>query len=151
MWSSGYIFAYTASAIFIVAYILSPKHLNKREVYVSWYMMTALTLNIDLICGLIYDRYDFVTSEVSLPDLLLQALLAPSASILVLNFMPAKTGRFILYLIGVTLLSLLIEWLSLWFGYLVYKGWKLWYSAPFYFFGVIYLRWHLRFLRKNKS
>jgi len=112
--------------------------------------MVALTIYTDLFFGLILDLYDFIKPEITLSDLVLQALLPPSCGVLAMNFMPSGTKRFIVYLVAVCALALLFEWLSVRMGYLIYKGWKLYYSLPIYAIGVLYLRWHLRFLRKGE-
>lgn len=113
--------------------------------------MIAITIYTDLFFGLILDLYDFFKPEITLSDLVLQLLLPPSSGVLALNFMPWGTRRFIIYLVAVCALALLFEWLSLKAGYLVYKGWRLYYSIPVYAIGVLYLRWHLRFLRKGET
>ncbi len=111
--------------------------------------MAALTIYTDLSFGFILDLYDFFEPTVNFADLPLQALLPPSIGLIFLNFMPKKVQHFFVYLIGVVLISILFEYLSILTGYLIYKGWKLWYSVPFYLFGMIYLRWHLFYLRKR--
>ncbi|MDG0809978.1 hypothetical protein [Cohnella rhizosphaerae] len=48
-------------------------------------------------------------------------------------------------------MSILFEWLSLKSGYLVNKGWRLYYSIPVYALGLLFLRWHLRFIRSESG
>ncbi len=112
--------------------------------------MAALTIYTDLSFGFILDLYNFVEPTLNFADLPLQALLPPSIGLIFLNFMPKKKcSTSFFYLIGVVLISIPFEYLSILTGYLIYKGWKLWYSVPFYLFGMIYLRWHLFYLRKR--
>ncbi len=142
-------FAIVSVAITICFIWFMPKRLSKQEIYITWGIMAALTLIIDLIFGLVYDLYDFATPNVTLIDIFLQAALPPSIGVIFLNFMPEKRSRFIPYLLLVTLSSVIFEWLCIMFKYLVYKGWSIWFSAIFYFLGMIYLRWHLFFIRRR--
>ncbi|WP_426451984.1 CBO0543 family protein [Paenibacillus sp. S-38] len=144
----GNIFAYVSSALIILAIFSLPKRLNRKEIYTTWFVMAAFTINTDLVLGVVFDLYDFINPDISLNDLVLQFILAPSAGVLVLNFQPKKRIKFILYLSGVLCFAIFFEWLATLFGYLVYKGWRLWYSIPFYLLGMLYLKWHLNFLRK---
>ncbi|MFC5452921.1 hypothetical protein [Paenibacillus aestuarii] len=135
-------------ALFIIWFM--PKYLSRREIYITWGWMAALTVYTDLILGVIFDLYDFGNEPaIDFFDLPLQATLAPSAAIIILNFMPRSKKSFILYLVAVVLFSIFYEWLCTLTGYIVPKGWKLWYSAPFYLLGTLFIRWHLFFLRKK--
>ncbi|TDF99339.1 hypothetical protein E1757_05630 [Paenibacillus piri] len=145
----GYIFAYVSAVIFIVAILFSPKRLSKSDIYFTWFIMAALTIYIDLFFGYILDLYDFVKPNLTVIDLILEASLVPAAGILIVNFLPKRTRNFAIYLIAVVCLSIVFEWLSTITGYLVYKGWKLIYSVPIYTLGVMYLRWHLHYLRRT--
>lgn len=111
--------------------------------------MIALTIYTDLFFGLLLDLYDFVNPDMTISDLVLQLVLPPTAGVLVLNYMPSRKKWFVLYLILAVALALFFEWLSLKTGYLVYKGWSLFYSAAVYALGLLFLRWHLRFMRRN--
>lgn len=145
----GILFGYVSLAITILIIWFMPKRITRKEIYITWGWIAAITVYSDLVFGLILDLYDFVEPEMNFLDLLLQATLPPSFGIIFINFLPRKRRQFIAYLVAVVIISLFYEWLSLLTGYLVYKGWKLWYSAPFYLFGMIYLRWHLSYLRKH--
>lgn len=126
-----------------------PKRISLKEIYISWGWLAAITFNIDLIFGLILDLYDFESPSITIEDLILQFLLPPSFGVIILNFMPFRKRDFVLYLIGMTLFAITYEVLSLLTGYLVYKGWKLWFSVPFYALVILYLRIHLSLLRKH--
>ncbi|AFC28379.1 hypothetical protein PM3016_1454 [Paenibacillus mucilaginosus 3016] len=89
------LFAYISLAIFILALLLMPKRLNRKEIYTTWFVMACLTLNTDLIFGLILDLYDFIYPDITLSDLILQAALPPAAGILALNFQPQKNSQFL--------------------------------------------------------
>jgi len=126
-----------------------PKHITHKEIYLTWFIMSALTLYIDLFFGEILDLFDFVSPKITLVDLIFEALLAPAYGVIILNFLPQERWPFIGYLLGVVLFSVFFEWMAVIFDYLVYKGWKLWYSGIVYLCGVIYLRWHLQYLRSK--
>lgn len=145
MFAFGYIsLAITATIVWFM-----PKHLTKQEIYITWLILSGLTVNTDLVFGFVFDLYDFVDEGIPLKDLFLQWFLPPSFGIIFLNFMPLKRSSFMWYLAVVVLISVFFEALSLQFHYLVYKGWSLWYSAIIYFLGMIYLRWHLFFIRSR--
>ncbi|SFA81277.1 hypothetical protein SAMN05216312_101641 [Cohnella sp. OV330] len=146
---AGNWFAYASAVVAIAALIFSPRRLTKREIYITYFVMIALTIYTDLFFGLVLDQYDFINPDVSASDLILQISLPPTAGVLALNFMPSGVKRFIGYLILVVALALLFEWLSLRTGYLVYKGWSLYYSLVVYVIGLLFLRWHLRFIRSE--
>jgi len=147
----GIIFSFSSLVFFVLLLVFVPKHLTKQEFYSTFFVMIALTLISDLTFGHLFDMYDFFKDEITFTDLFLQLTLPPTIGVLILNFMPLQTARFIYYWIAITILSLLYEWLSVITGYLVYKGWIILYSVPFYSLGLLYLRWHLFFLRGQTS
>ncbi|MDG0809977.1 hypothetical protein [Cohnella rhizosphaerae] len=95
-------FAYGAAVAAIVFLIFSPKRLSRAEIYITYFVMIALTIYTDLFLGLVLDLYDFINPDVSVSDLILQIALPPTAGVLALNFMPAGTKRFIGYLVLAT-------------------------------------------------
>lgn len=145
-----FIFPYITLAITIAIIWFMPKQLSRKEIYITWGFMAALTVYTDLSFGAVLDLYDFGNSpKIDFYDLPLQATLPASFAIIFLNFMPQRKIHFVIYLILTVLFSLIYEWISLLTEYLVYKGWKMWYSIPFYVIGMLFLRWHLFFLRKR--
>lgn len=142
-------FGYVSLAVFVLVIWFMPKHLTRREIYITWGWMAALTIHIDLWLGNILDYYDFVGPQVQPGDLFLEATLPPSYGIITTNFMPKKTRPFLVYLLFVVIVAAAYEWLSLKTGYLVYKGWKLWYSIPVYILGTFFLKWHIGYIRKR--
>jgi hypothetical protein len=147
----GFWFAYTSLVLTLAIVFIMPKRITRKEIYATWGWMAALTLNTDIVFGLIFDLYDFVTPSVNLHDIILQATLPPSVGIIIINFFPNATNRFLYYLFGTVLFALFYEWASIKTGYLVYKGWSFWYSIPIYIFGVLYLRWHIKYLRSSSK
>ncbi|GGA31435.1 hypothetical protein GCM10010917_15670 [Paenibacillus physcomitrellae] len=145
----GIWFGYISLFVFIMVIMLMPKNLTLREIYITWGWMSFLTVFTDLVFGFIFDFYDFVDPKIDGADLFLEAVLPSSYGIITANFLPQKNSNFIWYLLGVILAALFYEWLSLQAGYLVYKGWKLFYSIPVYILGTLFLRWHLRFIRSG--
>lgn len=146
---AGNWFAYFSAAAAVAALIFLPKRLTGKEIYITYFVMIALTIYTDLCFGLLLDLYDFINADVSLSDLILQIALPPTAGVLALNFMPSGPKLFVLYLVTAVAAALFFEWLSLKTGYLVYKGWSLYYSLVVYVIGLLFLRWHLRFIRQQ--
>ncbi|WP_217592835.1 CBO0543 family protein [Cohnella sp. GbtcB17] len=146
---AGNWFAYASAVAAVAALIFSPKRLTKLEIYATYFAMIALTIYTDLFFGLLLDLYDFINPDMTLSDLILQLVLPPTAGVLILNYMPRRKKLFVPYWILTIASAVFFEWLSLKAGYLVYKGWSLFYSAAVYALGLLFLRWHLRFIRRN--
>jgi hypothetical protein len=147
----GYWFGLSSLVVTLLVIGLMPKHLSRKEVYLIWVTMIAVVLFLDTTFAVALDLYDFVEPKVTITDLVLQATLPPSFGVIFTNFIPKRTRHFIIYLCLVTLFSLFFEWLCTQTGYIVYKGWKLYWSTPFYFFGLVYLRWHLSYVTRDKE
>ncbi|RAP75247.1 CBO0543 family protein [Paenibacillus montanisoli] len=142
-------FAYGSLAVALIIVWFMPKRLTRREIYLIWGFVAGATVYADLTLGVVFDLYDFLeTAKIDLVDLPLQATLAPAYSVIIANFMPSRTRSFVYYLIGVVLFSLLFERLSVISHYIIYKGWKWYYSVPAYAAGMVFLRWHLGYIRK---
>jgi hypothetical protein len=137
----------TAVAILIVWFM--PKRLTRQEIYNTWIVVAFITRTFDQLFALVFKLYDQLGPGVTWELLAIQTLFSGAMGVITLNYMPKNKLAFFAYAIGWTLLSVFIEWISIQVGYLVYKNWSLWYSACIYFLGIIFLRWHLSFLRKS--
>ena len=146
---NSYWFPFATIVVNLIMIWFMPKRITKREVYHAWWMLSALTIYTDLLVGDIIDWYDFGPKGIQLTELPIEALLPPSFGIIFLNFMPENQTRFFFYLIGWTSFSVFYEWMSVWFGFEVLKGWTPWASTPIYFMVFIFLRWHLHYSRKQ--
>lgn len=143
------LFGYIATAIVVLIVLFMPKRITWREIYITWAVMVALTLLTDLVLGEIYELYDITIKGVTFHDLVFETFLPSSFGIIVVNFMPLLESYFVAYLfIGVSIAAL-FEFEAVHFGLLTYKGWSIWYSVFFYFLGMIFLRWHISFIRKS--
>lgn len=142
-------FASTAIFITLLLLILMPKNLSTKEIYVTWWTLAYLVLVVDIILGATYDLFDYGgDKDITVPDLLFEATMAPFAGIIFLNFMPKEKKKFFLYTLLWTFLATVFEWLSVKNELLDYKGWNLFFSIPFYPLTSIFLRLHLAFLRR---
>ena len=135
--------------VFSVIIWFMPKRISRKEMYITWLAIAAITLFIDLIFGVSLDAYDFgEDAKPRIPETIIQVTLTPLASIIFLNYMPQKRGRFGLYVGGWTIFAILFEWACVKTGYLSHKNWRFFFSIPFYIATSIYLKWHLNYIRK---
>lgn len=141
-------FAYIMFFVNLAIIYFMPKRLTRQEIYIAWGILSSVTLNTDLFFGNLLDKYDFVSSKITFSDLLFQATVPPSFGVIFLNFMPTDRGRFIKYIIGWVIFSVVFEAISVKVDFLIYKGWKIWYSAVIYLLVFLYLRWHYFFIKK---
>ncbi|MFC0334436.1 hypothetical protein ACFOLF_24185 [Paenibacillus sepulcri] len=139
----------TILAILVVWFM--PKRLTRQEMYCTWLFMVVATRTADQLLDLYFKLYNQLGPGVEWQAVVLQSIFPGAVGILILNFMPESSRHFFYYLIGWTLLSVAFEWLTLRVGYLTYIHWLLWYSAGVYIIGIILLRLHLSFLRRNRK
>lgn len=143
----------TIVAILIV--VIMPKQLTKQEIYCTWIVMALLTRTFDQLLDQVFHLYDQleqydVDGCTNWQVIVLQSLFPGAIGVIILNFMPKDILTFLAYSIGCTLFSVVFEWITLRVHYLTYYNWSLLYSAFVYFGGIIFLRYHLSFLRKSK-
>lgn len=120
-----------------------PKRLHRKDIYTIWISMSYLEIVVDLYLAIVLDLYYFAGSkEIDPGALTIKLLSAPLFAVLFLNYMPNSYARFIPYWFIWAMFSTFFEWTTVYFGYLTYTGWKLGYSAIFYFFIFPFLRWH---------
>lgn len=144
-------FASSAILTTLLVVIFMPKKVTTKEIYVTWWTLAYLVLAVDIIFGATYDWFDYGGDKnITIPDLIFEATVAPFAGIIFLNFMPHKKMKFAFYTLLWTLFALLFESIALKTGFLKYKGWNLFFSIPFYPLTSIFLRWHLAFLRRER-
>jgi hypothetical protein len=132
-----------------VIFFFMPKRLTVQEGYITWSIVSLLTLLSDLILGGLWDQYDLMGKPGPQgADIFVEISLPASFGILYMNFMPTGKRKFIFYLVFWVLFSVGYEQISRYFGYVHYKGWKVWYSFIFYFFACLFMRWHYWFIKK---
>jgi hypothetical protein len=138
----------TITSILIVLFI--PKRLSRQEIYCTWIVVAFLTRTCDQLLALAFKLYDQLGPGVTWQLIAIQTIFPGTMGIIILNFMPKNKLAFFAYTIGWTVFCTVFEWITIQVGYLVYKNWSLWYSAGIYFLGLIFLRWHLSFLRNRE-
>jgi hypothetical protein len=137
----------TIVAILIVWFM--PKRLTRQEIYNTWILVAFLARTSDQFLALVFHLYDQDGPGVTWQVIVIQTLFSGAIGVIVANFIPKNKLAFFTYAIGWTLFSVVFEWITIRVGYLTYYNWSLWYSAGLYLLGVIFLRWHLSFLRKS--
>ncbi|MDM5227170.1 hypothetical protein QUF73_13235 [Cytobacillus sp. NJ13] len=146
-----YFFTITTLAINSILLFIIPLKLTRQELYTTWLAVTLNVLLADLIFGHVLDLYDLMDPGPQLFDLLIEITLPATFGILYVNFMPKARKKFLLYLLVWAGFSVCYEVLSSYFGYVVYKGWQVWWSAIYYIGACLYMRWHFRFMRKERN
>ncbi|MFB5192817.1 hypothetical protein [Alicyclobacillus fastidiosus] len=136
-------------AVFLIW--LMPKRVTSQEMYVMWLVMIALTHTFDLFLAVELKLYHLGTPKPDWQATLIEMLLPPACGVIVMNFMPIRRTAFIMYLIGVVLLSDCTELLNVHFRYVNYVHWNIWYSSIVYILGVLYIRWHSHFIRSQRK
>jgi hypothetical protein len=139
---------YTALLINLVVIWLMPKRLSKVEIYAIWFVTVCINFSTDIVLAIYFDLYELAGEGIQLGVHLLEWTLSPSYGIIFLNFLPRRTFNWILYLIGWTVYSVLFEALLVNVDFVVYSGWKLWYSAIYYLLALLFVRWQLHFIRR---
>ena len=126
-----------------------PKRLTRLEIYVTWSVMAALTLATDILLNLAFKLYYNETPKTDWQALILEILLPPAFGVIFLNFMPSRRVIFMAYSLIIVFLSDINELLNVHFRYITYVHWNICYSSFVYLFGMLFLRWHLHFIRRN--
>jgi len=127
-----------------------PKHLTKKEIYISWFVVALINISSDLILSLYFRFYELNGGGIQLSVHFLELTLGASYGIIFLNFMPQKMSSFILYCLAWLVYSLLFEGLLIYTEFIHFFDWKIWYSAPYYVASFFFIRWHLHFIRSDK-
>jgi hypothetical protein len=142
-----YIFTLSSLVINILIILSVRLKLTRQEIYMTWVFVTLNVLIADLLIGDIIDLYDLIDPGPQFYDLFVQVTLPATFGILYLNYMPKSNKRFIKYLLFWVILSTFYEFLSSIWGYVIYKGWKLWWTPLYFTFACLITRWHYHFLK----
>ncbi|WP_191560201.1 hypothetical protein [Metabacillus idriensis] len=126
-----------------------PKRLTLKEMYCTWLLMVFLTRTSYQLLDLVLHLYDQLGPGIQWQAVVIQTIFSGAVGILILNFMPKNKLKFFAYTNGCMLLAVVFEWITIRVDYLTYNNWSLWYSAVVYILGIIFLRCHFSFLRRN--
>jgi hypothetical protein len=141
-------FTYIALAINLIIIWFMPKRLTHKEIYVTWFVIAIINLSSDIVLDLYLHLYHISSGGVQLRVHLLEWTLGASYGIIYLNFLPKTLKKFIPYLIVWTIYSFTLEAVLVHINYINYTGWRIWYSLPIYILYLIFLRWHIHYIRK---
>lgn len=140
---------YTSLVINLLVIYFMPKHISKKEIYISWSVIALINLSSDVVFSLYFKFYELNGGGIQLSVHFLELTLAASYGIIFLNFMPKDRTKFIVYTIVWILYSLLFELLMVKVNFINAYIWNIWYSALYYLACFWYLRWHLHFIRSE--
>ena len=143
-------FPYSYLAVTLIIIWFMPKHLTKKEIYVTWFVVALINLSSDVILSLVFHLYELGPNGVQLYVHIIELTLGSTHGIIYLNFMPHGLRKFIPYFFGWLVYSILLESILIYFGFVTYSEWKLWYSGIYYAVALGYARWHLAFIRSEK-
>lgn len=150
---SDLIFMILASITLILIAFFIPKRLKKQELYATSAFATTLGFVVDTILALKYKLYTLSEEGVQLGPIFGQIFLYISANIIVLNFFPYNKSLKSqgVYIMVITILTLLLEVIASRYGFIRYNEWKLLYSALSYPFLIIILVLNLKFFQRLSS
>lgn len=115
--------------------------------YVTWIVVSFIAFFLDGILGYGLDLYYFFEKETEVRDVFVQ-LIPGFFGVLVLYTMPRNWGKFLLHIVLWTTFSVLFEALMVRMGLLNYKAWHPVYSVPVYILGILFLRWHGKYIER---
>ncbi|CAM3862275.1 CBO0543 family protein [Mesobacillus thioparans] len=132
----------------LVAYMI-PKKMKKYEIYATSIFAALFGLLVDTVLAIKYKFYVLDQPGVQIPPLVGQVILYSATSIILLNLYPYDKSikSRVVYILTFAILAIAFELLSLHFGFIKYREWKLWYSALCYPFLICFLVLHYRFFQ----
>lgn len=143
-----YVFLSLSYLILMIIILKMPKRLSLQEFYITFLVVSFHTLLADILFADIMDLYDLMRiNGPQYSDIVIQTTIPALFGFIYLNFMPKD--RFIGYYIFWIVFSIIYEQISRYFGYIDYKGWKIWYSVLFYMYACAFMRLHHKFIRKT--
>jgi hypothetical protein len=142
---------YLFGVIFFFLCILLKKRITWREWYVTFGVVGFFAWMVDIVLFYQLDLLDSGRPDIGeVPDIVMFAIAPSSIAILYLNYYNPKRK----WTVGLlfTVCSLLIEYLLVKAGFLIQKGWHIWYSIPAYLFMFfVFLPLHLQVIRGEKK
>ncbi|RSD28780.1 hypothetical protein [Mesobacillus subterraneus] len=140
---------YLALVINLLIIWFMPKRLTKKEIYVTWFVIALVNLSTDVLFDLYLKLYELGEPGVQLSVHIIELTLGASFGIIFLNFMPKQLRPFLIYSAFWMVIIILFELMMVSVKFLNYTGWHLGYSVVFYIGALLFVRWHLFFLRKG--
>ncbi|MBP1156960.1 MULTISPECIES: hypothetical protein [unclassified Paenibacillus] len=142
---------YIGGTILFLSSIVFKRKLTWREWYITFGVVGLLAWIGNIIFFFQLDLLDSGDPSIGgIPDLFMFTLAPPSIALLYLNFVTTR-NKWILTSLFVGF-SLVFEYLLVKAGFLIQKGWHVWYSIPFYFlFFHVFLPWHLHYIRGEEA
>jgi hypothetical protein len=139
---------YLAGAILIPLSLLLKKHLTWKEWYVTFGIVGFLAWLGNIVMFYQLDLLDSGKPTIgSIPDIIMFAISPACVSVIYCNYLTSSKSKWGVALVF-TLGSLITEYLLVNVGFLVQKGWKVWYSIPFYLLMYfLYLPLHIKYIK----
>lgn len=143
---------YTLGALLLLGAAAGNRTLSRSEWYVTFGVISFLAWMGDIAFFFLLDLLDSGDPAIGgIPDIIMFSVAPSSIAILYLNALQ-RFGRRLLLSILFTGASLAMEYALVRSGFLIEKGWKVWYSPPFYLpFFLLFLPWHLSFIRSSRA
>lgn len=139
---------YLAGAVLIPLSLILKKHLTWKEWYVTFMAVGLLGWLGNILFFYQLDLLDSGKPSIgSIPDTIMFFIAPACVGVIFFNFFISKRNKWIVATIF-TIGSLVTEYLLETVGFLVQKGWEIWYSIPIYIiFYFLFLPWHVKFIR----
>lgn len=146
--AKGSWFIYVTGSILFSLSIYTTKNITNREWMILFSMVGFYGWMANVILFFILDLMDSGDPSIGgVPDIFMFVIGPASMAILFLN-QPKKVIRILIF----SLISYLIEYCLARLGFLKLKGWKPYYSIPFYLLIFAFvLPWILNIIRNNKK
>lgn len=140
---------FTSLVINLLVIYFMPKHISKKEIYISWFVIALINLSSDVVLSLHFNLYELGREGLQLRVHFIELTLGASYGIIFLNFMPKDRMKFAVYTILWVAYSIVFELLMMKVNFITTYEWEIWYSVPYYFLCCWFLRWHLHFIRNG--
>ncbi|MED4600153.1 hypothetical protein P9314_05445 [Paenibacillus validus] len=142
---------YIGGTLLFLASLWFKRRITWREWYITFGVVGFMAWMGNIIFFFQLDLLDSGDPSIGgIPDIVMFSFVPPAIANLYLNFVTTK-NKWVLTSLFVAF-SLLSEYLLVKAGFLIQKGWHVWYSIPFYFlFFHVFLPWHLRFIRSAEA
>ncbi|WP_147532915.1 CBO0543 family protein [Bacillus marasmi] len=140
---------FTLGALYTIFFV--PKRISKIELYTTSLFATLMGTFADMFLDVKLDLYGFFLKGVDWEYILVILFIYPAANILFLNYYPETKPRIGkgLYVIGFSLVTLVIELISLQTEVFYHNGWKIWHSAIAYPFLYTILRLNYLMIKRG--